>query len=524
MPPTDIDQLMDVSTVTSSGVPRHMTRLFSLRNERLFCLGLLVSIVPIWLAPHLPMVDLPQHAAQIVAMKQIWAGNDAFTQVFQINWFTPYLLGYLLLFLGSLVMPVEMATQILVSLAVMSVPLITGRLLQAAGGDQRWKWLAIPASYSFAFYWGFLSFMIATPIALLFLMHAIRFARAPTLREGLITAAFSIFLFFCHVIVLCFVSLMALAYIAGVNYRNLRNLVVSSLPFTAPLPLIAVWLVITYTSETSAQQGGIAYATTVLDRVYQLIVQPTGYDKLYIFLTAPAFAAVILLPGMCGARISRRPERWLPFLVGLTVYMLIPGDILNTGFIAYRLGLYLTPMWLLMWDEPAVPPKQQFDWLVFPVVVTWALVNAGRFTAFARETEDFEQVSAAAAGGTRIGAMIQANASPLFDTPVYMHYVAWHQADRLGIVDFNFADFYVQTVRYRADVGPRIGERNGWNPRLFDWDKNGGVRYDYFIVRSSVDLAAQIFKEKASAVELVTRSGPWWLYRNKERASPEQQP
>lgn len=70
----------------------------SLRNERLFLAMLVLTLAPIWIGRYLPLVDLPQHAAQIAALREIWHGNASLTQLFEINWFTPYLFGYLLLY------------------------------------------------------------------------------------------------------------------------------------------------------------------------------------------------------------------------------------------------------------------------------------------------------------------------------------------------------------------------------------------------------------------------------------------
>jgi hypothetical protein len=66
-------------------------------------------------------------------------------------------------------------------------------------------------------------------------------------------------------------------------------------------------------------------------------------------------------------------------------------------------------------------------------------------------------------------------------------------------------------------------DRLGWYPTEFQWEANGGARYDYFLVKAPVDISNEIFKEKRGAVELVTRSGWWWLYRNLERdpAAPQ---
>ena len=142
-----------------------------------------------------------------------------------------------------------------VSLAVVSVPVLTGRFLRAAGADERWKWLAIPGGFSFAFYWGFLSFIVAVPFALQFLILTIRFCSNPSPRRALGIAAFSVLPFFCHIIVLGFASLVALGYVwAALVGRACEALILRVLPYATPLPLIAVWLFITYSNEAIVQE------------------------------------------------------------------------------------------------------------------------------------------------------------------------------------------------------------------------------------------------------------------------------
>lgn len=505
----------------TSQFPANLAGALSLSNDRLFAVAVLFSIAPLWMGQHLPMVDISQHAAQITAMHEMWAGNATFTDPYQINWFTPYLLGYMLLYVVSLVVPVAVATQIVISLAVMAVPWLTGKLLKAVGADERWKWLAIPSSFGFAFYWGFLSYMVATPVALLFLIKAIRFARDPTLRNALLVGVFSIFLFFCHVIVLCYVSLAALAFVFGVHRHNFKQLVLRMLPFTAPLPLIAIWLVITYTTESAAKVPSY-FGDGLIDRLYQLLLQPSGLDVFSPFFTVPALAALLMLPALSGSTFSRRCERWLPFVTAFVVFMVLPGFMLNTGYINQRLGIFLTPLWLLAWDAPRQQVRleqgQIMQMLALPLVFIFIGINLGRYAAFARETRSFDDIMASAEPNRRVASLIQQNLSPLFSAPVYMHYTAWYTSTHRGIVDYNFADFYSQTVRYKPDAGPRLLEGVGWTPTLFSWEKMGGEKYDYFVLKASFDMSKDIFKDKRDSVELVARSGPWWLYRNLERS------
>jgi hypothetical protein len=494
----------------------------SLRNERLFVAMLLVSVAALWIGPNLPMVDLPQHAAQIAALHEIVAGNQVFTGLFEINWFTPYLLGYLLLYVVSLVVPLTVATQIMVSCAIVAVPLATGPLLRAAGADERWKWLAIPASFSFAFYWGFLSFMVAFPIALLFLMHAIRYAHAPNVRSGIFIAVFAIFLFFCHIVVLSFASAVSLAYVLGSSPRDVRSFIVRMVPFATPLPLICAWMLLTYQTDQTVREAPVTWGP-LLNRFVMLLIQPAGREALSPFFCSLVTGAVVLLPYFAGSLPSRKLERWLPFATGLLLFFAMPTYAFNTGFLYERLGLFLVPLWLLAWDPPATATRR-LEWVGVLVVVFWVLASAARFAAFARESESFRAIARQIEPGRRVASMVFDPGSALFATPVYLHFPAWYQASRGGIVDFNFGDFFPQMVRYRAAAGPRMDEHLAWMPTDFDWNANGGARYDYFLVKASFDVSPEIFRARRGSVELVARSGWWWLYRNVERSAAVRSP
>lgn len=496
-----------------------LSQTLSLGNNRLFVMAVLLAVAPLWFGQNLPMIDMPQHAGQMTALREIWAGNEMFTRLFEVNWFTPYLLGYVLLYAAALVLPIGVATQLLVSLSVIAIPLLTASLLRTAGADERWKWLAIPGAFSFSFYWGFLSFVVAAPVGLLFLIQSIRFANAPTLRRGLAMAAFAITLFFCHVIVLGVASLMALGYIAGAHYRDFRGLVLRALPYTAPLPLIGFWMFTTYSNTAIVRSDPVVFGP-VSYRLLGLLTQPAGRDSFEPLLCLLMTGSILLLPALMGSTFNRRPERWLPFVLALLVYLAAPHYVMSAAYFYQRLGIFLVPLWLLAWDPPAHELHRP-DWLVMPLVLLWMFLNTGRFAAFAKETESFDDIMAAIPPGQRVASLLYDKGSPLFALPVYLHFPAWYQAKQAGIVDFNFAEFYSQMARFKADAGNRITEASTWQPWLFDWQADGGAKYDYFIVKANADVSEQIFKDKRGAVELVARSEWWWLYRNNEKLAAD---
>ena len=96
--------------------------------------------------------------------------------------------------------------------------------------------------------------------------------------------------------------------------------------------------------------------------------------------------SIALLPYFTGARFSQRPERWLPFALGVLVFVVSPHYVLSTAYFYQRLGVFLVPLWFLAWDPPARRTRR-LEWLGMGVVVIWALMICGRFASFARETE-----------------------------------------------------------------------------------------------------------------------------------------
>ncbi len=189
------------------------------------------------------------------------------------------MLGYLLLYALALVMPITVATQLLVSAAVVAIPLLTGRLLRAAGADERWRWLAIPCSFGFAFYWGFLSFIVAAPLALLFLIRTIGFVKQPSCatrcRSRSSPSYCSSATSSCSASLRWWRSATSSAFTIAIC----KALVLHALPYTAPLPLIGVWLAVTYDSEARVQNDPVSFGPLSY-RLLNLLTQPAGREDL----------------------------------------------------------------------------------------------------------------------------------------------------------------------------------------------------------------------------------------------------
>jgi hypothetical protein len=500
-------------------MPLRINEFFTLGNQTLFRFALLLSLLPIWLSTYPPMVDLPQHAGQIVALQEIWEGNPVFTDVFEINWFTPYLVGYLLVYMLSLIMPVITSIKLVITAVCVSIPLLTGMLLRETGADEDWKWLAIPSVFGYTFYWGFFNYLVTIPFGLLFLVLTVRFNRNCSLVSGLGIALYAVFLFFCHILALGFTSLLALTYLAGANYKHPWQLVLRFLPYTAPLPLIVLWISFTHSNETLASHGDVLFGNAI-DRVVIILRQFSGAqlttESFATFL--PGLLASTLIAGfplLAGARPSLRPERWLPFVTGTTVFLVFPYYVFGTYHLYQRFAVFLVPLWFMAWNSPEPHPARR-QWLAISIIFLCAFVNIYRYAAFDRETQGLDRVLATMEPGKKVLQMTVDKRSKHFADIVYEHFGMWYEVKHRGITEFNFAYFFPEMVRYKKGKPSEYSAGFGNHPRDFDWVANNGQSYDYFIVRAESDMRAPLFKDRQDAVELEIVDGNWWLYRRAE--------
>jgi hypothetical protein len=77
-------------------------------------------------------------------------------------------------------------------------------------------------------------------------------------------------------------------------------------------------------------------------------------------------------------------------------------------------------------------------------------IEASRSLAFAKETASFDEVLAATKPGYRALGLILYDESPAFmGFSVYGNFPVWYQAEKHGLVDYNFAHLAPQVIRYR---------------------------------------------------------------------------
>jgi hypothetical protein len=494
------------------------------REMLLVTFASVVATIPVWLATYPPMVDLPEHAAQVALLHNLHDPAFRFVGLFWVNWFTPYLFGYMLVYTLAPLVGIVTACKLVVALSVAALPVTTAVLMRETGADTYWALLTIPAMYGFSYNWGFLNFLVATPIGLLFLAFVIRHTRKPTLGSTIWVALLSILLFFSHALIYLFFGAIACLYVA-LETGSLRKAALAVSPTAAALPLTLLWYL-----RTRTDPG--AQAAVVWDLGWLSSPDPhawggrlTGFFPrllgVWPFWVSVAIGiAFFALPFLAGARLNRRAAAWAPLVICATVIMFAPSGGHSGWAFYHRFTVFALPFFVIGLERsPAVRPIWRVA--VIFLLIGWMAVTISASRLYAAEARGFTQVLSAMQPGERALSLMFIKTSEASPAPVFLHFPAWYSATKQGVVDMNFAVFPVVLVRYRTSVPPPDPTVSEWHPQTFRWREWRGGDYRYFVVHAPLDLGYRLFAWAPCPVSLVARSDSWWLYEKDPRCGPQ---
>ncbi len=495
------------------------------REMLLLVAASLLATIPVWLASFPPMVDLPEHAAQIALLHNLHTPGFPFANLFWVNWFTPYLLGYMLVYALTPLLGIVTATKFVIAVAVAAVPVVTALLAKETGADRYWALLTIPAMYGFSYSWGFLNFLVATPIGLLFLVMFMRHTRKPSLRSSAYVALFSILLFFSHALTYLLFGAIAGLY-ALLETGRLRKAVTTAAPVIAAVPLAFVWYL-----RTMAGAG--AKDPVVWDLSWFSSADPhiwggriSGFFPRLLGLWSPLFCvffgiALVVLPFLAGVRLSRRLAVWAPLAVCVGVMLFGPTGGHSGWALSQRFAVFALPFFVIGLNKSPVSRPAWRAVTVF-LLLAWITILISVTVRYDAEAKGFKQILAAMQPNQRVLSLMFIQHMKGSPAPVFVHFPAWYSATKQGVVDMNFAVFPVALVRYGPAVptpNPTVSE---WHPDTFQWDEWRGGTYRYFVVHAPVDLGYRLFGWAPCPVSLVARSGNWWLYEKDPQCAPSE--
>lgn len=489
------------------------------------------ALIP-WLANHPPMLDLPQHAAQIGLWRDLLTGQSAWQDHFRINLFTPYLLGYGVALPLSFVIGISAALKLMLSLAYLAFVYLCVKLRERLIADPRLDWLFLLSFFGYAYKWGFFTYIVAAPIGLLFILLAEEYSRGFTLKQTLKLLLTGLVLLASHGLV--FIYAVAAGFgmhlLRNIEWGNIniRKLVISSWPFILLIALCGIYFLVNKKFSADMPTNlttDIKWDYNVM-RIAKAIIYPVAPFSTVSATLIPAAVMMVMLvaPWLLGLRINwRNPAALVPFGLAVLILAFVPNYAFSTGLLYQRFALFLLPAyaWIFLAAKPAGTSNKQ-GWKKFLVALliasTWALLaqHTIRSLRFSQESADIDNIIAQLEPNQRALMMVfDPNSRADGDFKVYVHYPAWYQAEKGGLVDFNFAWFPPQVVRYRPDRLPAVEPGFEWNVDTFSWDQHRGDDYRYFFVRHSNDLPANLFEGATCPPQLLVQKGLWSVFERR---------
>ncbi|BAN26916.1 hypothetical protein [Caballeronia insecticola] len=523
-------------SVSSASAPfSRSSPLIAMLPRALFIVTLLYGAVLFWLAPRPPFADLPQHAGQVMLLRDLLEHASPWQSLVQINLFTPYLVGYGLALPLTYVMPVSVALKLLLMLAYFAFVASCIGFRRHLNGDPRLDVLFVPGFFGFAFAWGFYTFLVAAPVGMLFIWLAHRFATTPSLQKGIGVVLAGTALFFCHGLVFLFACAVGVGFVL-VSRRSLAGKVRTLAPFVPLFLLCVVYAAWSHVSDpllgrTTENIVAFDWGWRNWKRLFAFPVLVWGLTKdgvMYLPLVALMFAA----PWLWRDRINPDRSVMVPMVVVTIIWLFVPDTALKTSLLYQRFAMFLLPAYALMFvaPTPAAHGAQRASSSNRPgmlrglgvqlaiVAGCWIFLadQSVRLHRFIAENAALDQMLARTEPGQRALNLVFDRASTAYESPTaYMHQAVWYQAEQHGFVELNFAMFIPQIVRFRPTEFPLQASRLEDFPQTFEWKRDNGRTYRYFFVRKAEPLAASFFANDECDVALLMRSGEWSLYERR---------
>lgn len=468
----------------------------------LAALGLLLLLL---MFRDVPLVDLPQHAAQISAWMRMGEPGSSDAQRFQLNLRTPYLLAYPIARAVAPLLGAVVALKLVVWLAVVANMLALRALARRLGHDPWIALLGFVCSLGLCFYWGFISFMAAVPLVVISLKLAIDHAELPALRSGAWLALTVSLTLLAHGVAFG----MLLGVIVPLLVAGKRSFFARLSPLSLPALVLAAWIL---PGPASVRIGGDYWELSWLRAIDfpSLLVGIGSKDR-----AAVAFGCVLLVAVFFTLGV-RPASGWLRIapLVGLLLgYAFFPVLFRGIALLHTRLPSLLLPLLLLALRPPRVrsaASRRALHAGITALAGVWFVWFGLRLVAFRSEAEGYHSLSRTLPAGLSMRPVIFDRESNVFPgVPAFLHYSAYYYVEKGGSQGYSFAMYPISVVRYRPHVTPGMQNAAEWQPERFR-AASEVPEYQYFLVRSGADRTAQLFKD--APVTLHGRFGPWWGY------------
>jgi hypothetical protein len=516
------------------------------RPNRETMIALLVSALftlPVWLGTHPPMLDYPQHLSMASILR--WYHDPArhLVENYTLEYTRPNTAFVYLVAALSYIMPLGLAGKLLMAISVAAIGPAGLALARRAGRPGWFGLFALLSAYDFAFFFGFVNNVIATPLLLYGVVLIDRLLDQPMgWRSWLIIALYGCAFYFVHIQFL-FLFAGVVGWLTLTRFPGWRNSlwIFSALSFGVAMTLLHYFLrhEETYTYKEKGIYAFVPEMPLIFDKVIQIPDNLFGTraegEQWLLFLLA-----VLVILRLCQVRArSEREIAAVPaggpswggvsaFLVAtrfytlaawfLGAYLLMPHGFVGL-FVYQRL---IAVAWLML---PAVLPVPEMGRLrlakvlVGITIVTHLVLTGEAAYAFHLETRGGHDLIAKTKPGKNLMSLVLYYSSSVVTSPLLLHFGAHYLAEKGGRINSSFSELHISMVQMRPDLGfddlhASVNEFVPWRFRFDDF----GYHFDYFLFRGNFGELKLIFGKHLSKLAWETRDD-WMLLWRKDQVA-----
>jgi hypothetical protein len=491
-----------------------------------FAVSALATVLPIWIAKYLPLLDLPNHLAAV----SVWHYHDDpawdFKRFYDLNlvplpywahYFTVHLLTYV-------TRSVEVANKIFLTGYALALPAGAWLLARRFG---RSPWLALfafPLVWNFNLGDGFIAYCAGFAAVPLALVVVDRHCAQPTWRRALAVAAVGTLTYFFHL--LAYVLFLVCAGLVVLAQRRAfapRLLAARALPVLSCAG-IGAWALHRANSMNFHRVTGVG-RDLIYDPVAERLAQIP--DRLINFLPGRVDELVVIVAVACWIALAvtaarargdeECPHVWGPelcFVAALALYLLCPRSMQRPFYWHMINGRFVVAIALFLALTLRGPIAGRRRWLLAPLVVAtviYMVALCGAFREFNRHAAGFDAVVAQIPRDKQVLTLIL---RPMGDSTVnvsaFNQWPAYVQIRHGGYNFYNFAEGF--PLQYRV----RFAAPAWSHAEQFDW-KMHSAPYDYFLLfREGWEYSPMKQPLADGKVRLVAESGAWRLYQKLE--------
>jgi hypothetical protein len=506
---------------------------------------LLVSVLftlPLWLGTHPPMADYPQHLSMAAVLRWYHDPARRLAQTYTLEYLRPNTVFVYFVAAMSYVMPIRIAGKLLMAISVAATGLAGLSLARRAGRPGWYASFALISAYDFAFFFGFVNNVIATPLLLYGIVLVDRLLDRPMgWRSWLKIALCGCAFYFVHIQFL-FLFVGAVGWLALTRFPGWRNSLwmFSGLVFGVAMTLAHYFLrheeTFTFNEKRIfTTSGGTSSIYDKLGEIPENIfgdrVQGT---HLLLFLLATlvglclwqtrARAEDALARPAQGTSGGAREGRVVDFLARtrfqtlaawfVAGYFLMPSAFV--GFFIYQ--RLIAVAWLML---PAVLPvpgtaRLRLAKVLMGLTIAVHLVLTAEVACFLDlETRGGHELIAKTQPGMNLMAIPDdISSSVLRHPPPLLHFGAHYMVEKGGRISFSFSELHISMVQLRPGLGfddfhATVLEWMPWRFRFNDF----GYHFDYFLFHGDFAKLPIIFGKHLAHLNFETREDWILLWR-----------